>query len=275
MSMLYCNKVCFREIFFENGYIERGGFIRRYACMKLTVIGYWGGFPGKGEATSGYLFEKEGFRLLVDCGSAVLSQLQQYVEPSELDAVILSHYHHDHVADVGPLQYARLIGGMLGKTKEALPIYAHQNDTKFHSLTYKGVTEGMAYDPNKPMRIGPFTITFLQTDHPVECYAMRITDGTNSIVYTADSSYKEEFIPFSKDADLLLTECNLYADQDGKQAGHMNSHDAATIAKNADVKQLILTHLPHFGDHRELISEAQSIYKGPIQLAKSGLAIQF
>ncbi|WP_243291441.1 MBL fold metallo-hydrolase [Bacillus sp. FJAT-47783] len=243
--------------------------------MKLTIIGYWGGFPGKGEATSGYLLEKDQYYLLIDCGSAVLSQLQYYIQPEQLNAVILSHYHHDHVADIGPLQYARLIGGMLQKTNEVLPIYAHANDQQFQTLTYKGVSEGRAYNPNVPLEIGPFTLTFLQTAHPVECYAMRITDGEHTIVYTADSSFKEEFIPFANDADLLLCECNLYAEQNGKQAGHMNSHDAATIAKVAAVRELCLTHLPHFGNHEQLIKEAKTIYDGKIKLAKSGLTWDF
>lgn len=65
--------------------------------MKMTVVGFWGGFPEAGEATSGYLFEHDGFRLLVDCGSGVLAQLQKYITPSHIDAVVLSHYHHDRI----------------------------------------------------------------------------------------------------------------------------------------------------------------------------------
>ncbi len=69
--------------------------------MKVTVIGCCGGFPAANEATSGYLFQSGGYSLLVDCGSAVLSKLFAYVPAEELDAVILSHYHHDHIADIG------------------------------------------------------------------------------------------------------------------------------------------------------------------------------
>jgi ribonuclease BN (tRNA processing enzyme) len=238
--------------------------------MKVTVVGFWGGFPRKNEATSGYLLEKNNFRLLVDCGSAVLSQLQNYIQIEQLNAVILSHYHYDHVADIGPLQYARLIGGMLNHSKEVLPIYAHRNDPQFQMLTFKDVSIGKAYDPNKSLTIGPFTISFLKTDHPVECYAMRITDGEHTIVYTSDTSFKEEFISFAKGADLLICECNFYADQDGKAAGHMNSHEAAFIAKEAGVEELCLTHLPHFGDLNQLVEEAKAIFDGTITLAQSG-----
>ncbi|AZB42257.1 MBL fold metallo-hydrolase [Bacillus sp. FJAT-42376] len=239
--------------------------------MKVTVIGQWGGYPGPGEASSGYLLEKNGYSLLLDCGSAVLSQLQLYTELKALDAVLISHYHHDHVADIGPLQYGRLVSGFLDKDVPVLPIYGHNGDQDgFDRLTYKHVTEGRVYDPDQPLQIGPFQVRFLQTDHPAECYAFRITDGESVIVYTADSSFKEEFIPFSEGADLLISECNFYAEQDGKSAGHMNCHDAAVIARDADVKQCLLSHLPHFGNHQDLLNEAKTIYNGSIQLASKG-----
>ncbi|WP_027409010.1 MBL fold metallo-hydrolase [Anoxybacteroides tepidamans] len=240
--------------------------------MKVTVIGYWGGFPAANEATSGYLFEHEGFRLLVDCGSGVLSKLQNYVTVEELDAVVVSHYHHDHVADIGPLQYARLIKTNLGAALPELPIYGHSFDSDgFTRLAYKGLTKAIAYDPDKTLEVGPFTISFMKTAHPVICYAMRITAGGKSVVYTADSSYLPEFAPFSQGADLLICECNFYAGQNAAQAGHMTSEEAATIACDANVSELWLTHLPHFGDHSQLISEAKAVFNGAVKLAKTGL----
>ncbi|MBB5325035.1 ribonuclease BN (tRNA processing enzyme) [Anoxybacillus tepidamans] len=240
--------------------------------MKVTVIGYWGGFPAVNEATSGYLFEHDRFRLLVDCGSGVLSKLQHYVSVEELDAVIVSHYHHDHVADIGPLQYARLIKTNLGAALPELPIYAHSFDRDgFTRLAHKGVTKAIAYDPEKPLAVGPFTITFMKTVHPAICYAMRITAGGKTVVYTADSSYIPEFALFSQHADLLICECNFYAGQNAAQAGHMTSEEAATIARDANVSELWLTHLPHFGEHTQLVSEASAVFAGTVQLAKTGL----
>lgn len=242
--------------------------------MKLTVIGFWGGFPGKNEATSGYLLEENDFKLLIDCGSGVISQLQNYIQPEELDAVILSHYHSDHVTDIGALQYARLIKGYLGFTIPTLPIYGHKEDQEgFKKLTYNNITKGFVFNPNNELEIGPFKITFLKTKHPVPCYAMRIVSASSTIVYTADTSFSEEFISFSKDADFLICECNLYAGMDGSKAGHMTSEDAGKLAHEADIKHLLLTHLPHFGDHQVLVEQAETFYKGPVTLASSGLTI--
>ncbi len=239
--------------------------------MKVTVIGYWGAYPGAGEATSGYLLEHDGFKLLVDCGSGVLSSLQRYLDVQELDAVILSHYHHDHIADIGPLQYAMLVKKTLGVTDKTLPVYGHTDDMQaFEKLTHHDNTLGIAYDPDKPLSLGPFSIAFLKTSHPVPCYGMRFSANGETFVYTADSSYQESFIEFAHDADLLVSECNFYADQDGAKAGHMNSHDAAAIAEKAGARLLLLSHLPHFGNHEQLLDEAKTKYRGKVQLASSG-----
>ncbi|WP_307893808.1 MBL fold metallo-hydrolase [Bacillus swezeyi] len=239
--------------------------------MKITVIGCYGGFPAANEATSGYLVQSGDYSVLIDCGSAVLSKLQQFLPVEKLDAVILSHYHHDHIADIGPLQFAKLVGSFLGKGVNALPIYGHPFDEdQFSRLTYKTHTAGYPYDPGQPLTIGPFTFTFLKTAHPVDCFAMRITDGAHSVVYTADSSFQEAFIPFSEGADLVISECNFYAGQDGAKAGHMNSLEAGRIAAEAGAGHLLLTHLPHFGEHQKLIEEATTVYNGAVDLAQTG-----
>lgn len=242
--------------------------------MYLTVIGCWGGYPKKNEASSGYLLEHNGFRLLIDCGSGVLSKMQTIIQPEELDAVILSHYHSDHTADIGVLQHARLIRGLLGKQMNTMPIFGHRfAQDEFTKLTYKDITKGIAFDPAEILMAGPFLISFLKTDHPVPCYAMRIETDGKALVYTGDGAFKDDLIDFSKTADLLLCECNFYGNQDGRKAGHMTSIEAGELAERAGIKQLCLTHLPHYGDTQELIKEAAAGYSGIIKLAEEFLTI--
>ncbi|MBS4210678.1 MBL fold metallo-hydrolase [Bacillus sp. FJAT-50079] len=242
--------------------------------MKLTVIGHWGGYPKAGEASSGYLLEHDGFKLLIDCGSAVLSQLQAYVQPESLDAVILSHYHADHIADIGVLQHALLISKYLNHTNKNIPIYGHSYDSNgFANLTYKDITTGIAYDQGEMLSVGPFSIDFLKTEHPATCFAMRISAGEKVLVYTGDTAYFEELAPFANDANVLLCECNFYKGMNGASAGHMTSEEAGILASQANIKKLILTHLPHFGDHKQLIAEANEQYSGNITLASQGLMI--
>ena len=65
---------------------------------------------------------------------------------------------------------------------------------------------------------------------------MRIQANEAVVVYTADSSYQDAFIPFSKDADLLIAESNFYAGQDASGAGHMNSTEVGKLASEANVE---------------------------------------
>ena len=238
--------------------------------MKLTIIGFWGGYPNKDGATSSYLLEKDNFKLLLDMGSGALSKLQKFISISELDAVVLSHYHHDHVADIGVLQYAKLIDYYVHNNEKKLKIYGHTEDKEGYASLSHQYTEGVAYNPNESLKIGPFEISFLRTKHPVPCFGMGITDGEKTIVYTADSGYTEDWVPFAKNADLLITDCNYFKGQDGSGAGHMNSVEAASIARSANVKQLILSHLPQFGVLEQLKEEAKQIYTGEIVLAEEG-----
>jgi ribonuclease BN (tRNA processing enzyme) len=246
--------------------------------MKLTVLGYWGGYPTRNEGTSSYLLESNDFYLLIDAGSASLIALENHLNPLELDALILSHYHADHIADVGVLQYTRQLKRLDNEQTRAsiLPIYGHQEDMEnFNRLTKDRVTNGVAYTEDEVLIIGPFEITFMKTLHPVPCYALRIKeiDTGKVLVFTADSGYLPEFIPFSKDADVLLADTNLFMGMENHRI-HMTSIEVARIAREANIPKLILTHLPQEVD-LELL-RAQAINESPeteVILAKKDLVI--
>ena len=82
--------------------------------MKLTILGKYGPYPAAGGACSGYLIEQGSTRVLIDCGNGVLSRLQQVCKIKDLSAIVLSHLHSDHMADMLVLRYALEIGRVRG-----------------------------------------------------------------------------------------------------------------------------------------------------------------
>lgn len=239
--------------------------------MKIIPIGIWGGYPKANGATSSFLIEHEGFHCLIDCGSGVLSSLQNFLPLEKLDAVVISHYHADHIADIGSLQYSRLINYYLGKPVPALPIYGHmQDEENFAKLSYKEQTVGVGISEEDIVHIGPFEVSFCRTIHPVYCLAMKFRVGDCSVVLTADTEWRDELVEFARGADLLISEANLYEEHVGKAPGHMGGSEAGRLAELAGVKKLILTHLPLHGDIEEILAAAKSTYKGPAQLAEVG-----
>lgn len=230
--------------------------------MKLIALGVWGGYPTRDAGTTSYLLQSEsGFNLLLDCGSRAVTELEHELQPTQLDAVILSHYHEDHIADLGALrQYRQLFPlGQEGWDGMILKIYGHtENQYEFDKLTLAGVSEGHAYQPYETLKIGPFDISFMRTVHPVVNYAMRIVERKTGqvLVYTGDTGYFDGLADFSKQADVLLADVYFFKDK-AKVPNHLSSVEAGQIAKSAAVKKLILTHLPQFGDLKLLQNEAQ------------------
>lgn len=245
--------------------------------MKLTVLGVWGGFPAAGGATSSFLLEEDGFRLLLECGSGVLSQVQRYVPLSELDAVMVSHYHHDHVADVGCLQYGMLVQRQVGRRRQPLPIYGHTQDKKqFARLSYgkEPVTQGLPLTAETTATVGPWRVSACATKHGVTCLALKFeTAAGKTLVYTADTEWSPDVEAFAAGADVLIAEATLYDEQAGLVPGHLTAGQAGRLAKTAAAGRLVLTHFPHGGALDRLKSQAQATFEGAVELARPGMTI--
>lgn len=68
--------------------------------MRLTILGSSGSAPGPYAPCSGYLVEDGEYKLLLDLGPGASMTLQRFADPGDIDAVILSHNHTDHLADL-------------------------------------------------------------------------------------------------------------------------------------------------------------------------------
>ncbi|WP_221913423.1 MBL fold metallo-hydrolase [Streptococcus halichoeri] len=215
--------------------------------MKLTTLGSWGGYPYQDGGTTSYLITgHDGFHLLMDAGSRALTELEKEISPLDLDAVIITHYHPDHVADLGVLRHYRQLYPKHLWQPKVLPIYGHDADQhEFAKLTMPEVSEGRAYNVNGTETIGPFEITFIKTVHPVVCYALRIVERATGqvLVFTGDTGYFAELVDFARGADLFLADVYFYEDVANHPA-HLSSKEAGLIAKAAGVGKLVLTHVP-------------------------------
>ncbi|WP_125708354.1 MBL fold metallo-hydrolase [Companilactobacillus zhongbaensis] len=242
--------------------------------MLITVLGFYGGYPYKGQGTSGYLLQDGDQNILIDCGSGVLNELSNYIDPLQLDAVVLSHYHHDHTADLGVLQYNWQLDPQ-NRKHDVLPIYGHTQDfVNFAQLTMDGVSKGIAYNDYESTEIGSLKFEFLRTIHPVPAYAIKITKGDESIVYTSDTAYFDGLVDFAKGTDLLITDTNFPEDKTGK-IWHMTTKETGELAKAAQVKRLMISHLPQKVDVEQMLKETQQYAENiPTIHAFTGLEVE-
>ncbi|MGT2926553.1 MBL fold metallo-hydrolase [Streptococcus cuniculipharyngis] len=236
--------------------------------MKLHTLGCWGGYPYQGAGTTSFLLtSQDGFNLLIDVGSRAVTELEKVLSPLDLDAVIISHYHPDHIADLGVLGHYRLLHP---QQSPILPVYGHAEDQgEFAKLTMANALEGRAYQTEQVNQLGPFEISFIKTVHPVVCYAMRIVEVATEqvLVFTGDTGYFEGLADFATGADLFLADVYFFEGQENHPA-HLTSKEAGQIARQAGVNRLVLTHLPQFaprgmtGDHLEILRQQAQVYAG-------------
>src|SRR5699024_5124274 len=133
-------------------------------------------------------------RLALDFGSGALLKLQTYMSVSELNGIVLSHYHTDHIADIGVLQHERLVNSYITDERNKFPIYGHAEDELHFSQLQSDYTEALAYNPDEKLILVSFTFHFLRMNHSVPCFGMRVRVGETAIVYTADTAYIDSSI---------------------------------------------------------------------------------
>jgi ribonuclease BN (tRNA processing enzyme) len=244
--------------------------------MKLTILGCESPAPGPGGATPGYLLETDAGKVLLDCGSGVYAQLMKYMHIWELSAVIISHYHHDHICDIPILQYGVMMATIFGKRNGTLPIYGPAGPIDWaNKMNYQKHTRLQAINEQSVLHIAGVEISFFRTDHAIDCFAMKITDGKKTIVYGADSGPETNWGGFAADCDLFICEGTFtlsYVPQ-GKR-GHLSAREAAQIAARIGAKQLVITHLSPDIPRAQYEQEAAGIFTGSWQLASIGQVIE-
>ncbi|NLI54295.1 MAG: MBL fold metallo-hydrolase [Clostridiales bacterium] len=224
--------------------------------MFLTVLGRYGPYPRPGGACSGYLIEDGPTRLLIDCGSGVLSRLMEHVRPEHLDAIVLSHMHFDHCSDLFVMRYALDQQDVReGEEKRRVPLYTPNEP--FEVL--KAITTGALFEPHTvkggdEIQIGTLTLAFTPMAHPVPTNGIRITDANGSVLFfTGDTKPYPgmERGPLGADA-LLADACFVDASQTGP---HLNVKEACALARDAGVKTLYLTHMWGKRDTEEAVKK--------------------
>jgi ribonuclease BN (tRNA processing enzyme) len=246
--------------------------------MRLTVLGACGAWPEAGRACSGYLVEHDGFRLLVDVGYATVPRLFELVGAGEVDAVFVSHGHPDHCADLNPLLRARTLL-LDGPPCPPLPVYSPPGALDAVLALDRAAMLAEAYrlrtfTIGDELAIGPFRAQTALLPHWLPDAGVRLTAGGRTLVYTGDAGPAPEVVALAHDADLLLAEATFVDEVPEDSRGYLcSATEAGRQASQAGVGRLVLTHLQPGTDRRAARAAAAREYRGPIDVADGGLAI--
>jgi len=245
--------------------------------FKLTVLGNNGPYPAKGGACSGYLLQRDDTIIILDLGSGSLANLVTALsyDLEGIDAIILTHLHSDHISDISVLRYAVFrAGGAAGANGGALsiPLYCPQSPSmEYESLRTYTQFDVRPISETLLLTYGDLTIKFSEMQHPYPVFAVSASVSqpaaepaasgtTRRFVYTGDTTWNQNLVPFSEGADLMLADANLISQDrlEGKPVFHLTAEECGIAAAEAGVAKLLLTHFTPGSDIGRRVAEAKA-----------------
>ena len=264
--------------------------------MKLTVIGATGSMSGPESPASSYLVQARGldprsgedrtFSLVCDMGPGSFGALWAHLCPCDLDALVLSHCHADHMGDIISLQVYRKWGP--GSCAIRPVSLFGPGETLHRVRQIEGAPEGETYDGEfaftrlrvgEVYQVGPMTIRPCRALHPVEAFGLRIEGPSEedsermvSLFYTGDTDLCDTIIEGARGVDVLLSEVGFTSDE-AEPDMHMDGTRAGELATRAGVGRMIATHIQPWTPRDRVSSEVRQTWSGPLDFATSGMQV--
>lgn len=246
--------------------------------MRLTVLGTGTIAFSPTRSCAGYLAEAGGARILLDCGSGTTRRLAELgVAWQEISHVALSHFHIDHHGDLPSLIFAWKYG-MLPARRAPIDIIG--------PVGTQGLLERLAAaygewvtNPGFPVRVtelapgaslelGGARLECAKVAHTPESVAYSITEGSHRLVYSGDTGFDPAFAHWAHGCDLLVLECSL--PQSMAIVEHLTPEQCGEIARLADPRTLVLSHLYPPVEVVDIATIVAAKYGGPLVIAHDG-----
>jgi phosphoribosyl 1,2-cyclic phosphate phosphodiesterase len=210
--------------------------------------------PRNRRLRSSILVESAGQRLLVDCGPDLRQQLLD-AGVGELDAVIVTHDHGDHVHGIDELR------PVSQATERPVPLYGRPDTLASLERRF-----GYAFDQSdfyrpivEPREIegewafGDATIRVVDQPHgTTSSLGVRFDENESSAVYAIDfSGLTQEMAQLYNSADIWIADCLTRS----PHPTHAHLDGVLGWARELRVGQLYLTHMGNGLDYRTLVAE--------------------
>ena len=208
----------------------------------------------------------------MDCGPGTLLRLQQAgVVPSELRAILISHFHLDHVGDLLPVLHSRWLEA--GRGESDLVIVGPSGLRQWfrrairNARWVRNLNLELTEMEDTALRIGDMSIEAGRTGHTKVSICFRIIDADGRVLfYSGDADDYRPLVKLSRHADLAVVECSWPSAP--AWAGHLTPELAGRLASEGQVRRLLLTHFYQPVVREEVLAKVGTVYAGPTELAE-------
>lgn len=239
--------------------------------LSVAFLGTAACTPERGANTASFVVDG---RVAVDTGWYFTDRLLACgVSPLDVEAVVLTHCHHDHILGLPQLLFyygiqrdlrpARLLRvyGPAGEVRRVV-----DDAKRFLQLDrypeLRFAIEVTELRGGADLEIGGLRVRTCSARHSVPglCYRFESAAGA-SVVFSGDTAFNPDLAELARGAELLVHEASHGARSVREDArwGHSGAPDAAAVADEAGVGRLALVHLRQ-EDRREALAAARAIF---------------
>jgi len=246
-----------------------------------------------------------GRQFLIDCGSGVTQRLlAAHSCGAELDAVLLTHLHSDHVVDLyqlivsswhqgrarpqrifgppGTRAFAEATMELWRREREQRIAWERRPSTAALELDVVEFAEGRIWDADG-VRIAAFEV-----DHrPVQpAFGFLFETRAGRVALSGDTRVCDNLIAWAKGVDLLVHECFIHEAMVARRGGridpglenvaayHTRSSEVGKVASRARARALLLTHfVPVAFDRDALLADVGADFVGPVIVGEDLLSV--
>jgi len=234
---------------------------------------------GSGSRGNATVVEVGTTRVLVDCGFSVAETERRLARlglaPSDLQAILVTHEHNDHVSGVGPL--AR---------RHRIPVWMTAGTGK----AWRGgeVPSLHLFTGHEPFAIGDLRVSPYPVPHDArEPSQFLFDDGNRRLGVLTDTGCSTAHIEASlTGADALLLECNHDAamlaagpyppslkQRVGGRLGHLSNDQSAGLLARLDVSRLQHLAVAHLSEQNNSPDLARAALAGVLGCAEHWIAV--
>jgi ribonuclease BN (tRNA processing enzyme) len=199
----------------------------------------------------------------------------QGVDYRELDFVLISHLHTDHVLDLLTLLQAyNATPGWQRKNEltiigcQGIEDFLEQQFSLFEAVAPESYPLRIYEMSDGSMEFQSWSLASTLTMHTSTSLAYRISDGRKFLAYSGDSSDPESLAGLAQEVDLLLCECSL--PEGWETSDHLSPTQIGKLAQKAQVGRVVLTHRYPPAIQADVVSQVRVHFNGEVIAATDG-----
>lgn len=229
--------------------------------MTITFLGTNGWFDTETGVTPCILIDSELAYIVLDAGNGIY-KLDRYITDTKKPIFLfISHLHLDHISGLHILNKFSFPQGMTIYVPKGLGNSLRTILNEPYTLSLEKLkTKTTMMELSEGKHTIPCLVTCIPLFHSPQNFGYRFTIEGKIIAYSGDTGICDNSMKFAKNADLLIHECSFEPGYPKSAWGHSTPEEAAQLAHDVQVKQLVLTHFdPQFYPTIEKRKEAQKV----------------